>query len=124
MPHRTLEKGQAALEVSAIGLGCTGMTAVYGPPSDKQQLIALIRGAVDRGVTFFDTADAHGPFANWKLVATKFGIDIDHDTGERRGGVNSRPEHVKRVADASLRHLSVDVIEFVLSASCRPGGTD
>jgi aryl-alcohol dehydrogenase-like predicted oxidoreductase len=58
------------------------------------------------------------------VIATKFGIDIDHDTGERRGGVNSRPEHVKRVADASLRHLSVDVIEFVLSASCRPGGTD
>jgi aryl-alcohol dehydrogenase-like predicted oxidoreductase len=102
-----------------------GMTSAYGPAADKQQMIALIRGAVDRGVTFFDTAEAYGPFVNEKLVgealapcrdqvviATKFGFDIDPDTGERRGGVNSRPEHVKRVADASLKRLGVDVIDL------------
>ncbi len=117
--------GKSGLEVSAIGLGCMGMTSTYGPPGDRQKMMALIRGAVDRGVTFFDTAEAYGPFVNEKLVgealapvrnrvviATKFGFDIDPKTGERRGGVNSRPEHVRAVADASLKRLGVDVIDL------------
>ncbi|MGO8754299.1 MAG: aldo/keto reductase [Gallionellaceae bacterium] len=117
--------GNSKLEVSAIGLGCMGMSSGYGPPADKQKMIALIRGAVDRGVTFFDTAEAYGPFTNEKLVgealapcrdkvviATKFGFDIDPKTGERRGGVNSRPEHIKMVAEASLKRLGVDVIDL------------
>jgi aryl-alcohol dehydrogenase-like predicted oxidoreductase len=114
------------LEVSAIGLGCMGMSSGYGPPADTQKMIALIRGAVDRGVTFFDTAEAYGPFVNEKLVgealapyrdkvviATKFGFDIDPKTGERRGGVNSRPEHIKLVAEASLKRLGIDVIDLL-----------
>ncbi len=108
-----------------MGLGCMGMTSAYGPPGDREQMIALIRGAVDRGVTFFDTAEAYGPFRNEELlgaaiapcrarvvIATKFGFDIDPTTGERRGGVNSRPEHVKLVAEASLKRLGVDVIDL------------
>jgi aryl-alcohol dehydrogenase-like predicted oxidoreductase len=117
--------GNSNLEVSAIGLGCMGMTSAYGPAGDKQKMIELIHGAVDRGVTFFDTAEAYGPFANEQLVgealapyrdkvviATKFGFDIDPKTGERRGGVNSRPEHVKAVAEASLKRLGIDVIDL------------
>ncbi len=117
--------GKSNLEVSAIGLGCMGMSSGYGPPADTQKMIALIRGAVDRGVTFFDTAEAYGPFTNEKLVgealapyrdkvviATKFGFDIDPKTGERRGGVNSRPEHIKTVAEASLKRLGVEVIDL------------
>jgi aryl-alcohol dehydrogenase-like predicted oxidoreductase len=117
--------GKSGLEVSAIGLGCMGMTSAYGPPGDKEQMIGIIRGAVERGVTFFDTAEAYGPFENEKLVgealapfrdqvviATKFGFEIEPITGERRGGVNSRPEHVKRVAEASLKRLGVDVIDL------------
>jgi len=125
MQKRTLGKGQGALEVSVVGLGCMGMTSAYGPPADRQKMIVLIREAIDRGVTFFDTAEAYGPFANEKLVgealapfrdqvviATKFGFDIDPKTGERRSGVNSRPEHVKMVAEASLKRLGVDVIDL------------
>jgi aryl-alcohol dehydrogenase-like predicted oxidoreductase len=117
--------GNSNLEVSAIGLGCMGMSSGYGPPADKQKMIELIHGAVDRGVTFFDTAEAYGPFANEQLVgealapyrdkvviATKFGFDIDPNTGERKGGVNSRPEHIKAVAEASLKRLGVDVIDL------------
>jgi aryl-alcohol dehydrogenase-like predicted oxidoreductase len=117
--------GNSNLEVSAIGLGCMGMTSVYGPPADKQKMIALIREAVVRGVTFFDTAEAYGPFVNEKLVgealapyrdqvviATKFGFDIDPNTGERRTGANSRPEHIKIVAEASLKRLKVDAIDL------------
>jgi aryl-alcohol dehydrogenase-like predicted oxidoreductase len=117
--------GNSNLEVSAIGLGCMGMSSGYGPAADKQEMIALIRGAVDSGVTFFDTAEAYGPFANERLVgealapyrdrvviATKFGFDIDPNTGERHGGVNSRPEHVKMVAEASLKRLGVEVIDL------------
>jgi aryl-alcohol dehydrogenase-like predicted oxidoreductase len=117
--------GKSNLEVSAIGLGCMGMSSGYGPAADPQEMIALIRGAVDRGVTFFDTAEAYGPFANEKLVgealapykgrvviATKFGFDINLKTGERRGGVNSQPEHIKRVAEASLKRLGVDAIDL------------
>ena len=126
MQRRTLGKGPSALEVSAIGLGCMGMTSAYGPAADKQKMIALMREAVDLGVTFFDTAEAYGPFANEQLVgeaiapirdrvaiATKFGFDIDQKTGERRGGVNSRPEHVKAVAESSLKRLGVDVIDLL-----------
>jgi aryl-alcohol dehydrogenase-like predicted oxidoreductase len=117
--------GNSNLEVSAIGLGCMGMSSGYGPPADKQKMIELIHGAVDRGVTFFDTAEAYGPFANEQLVgealapyrdkvviATKFGFDIDLTTGERKGGVNSRPEHIKAVAGASLKRLGIDVIDL------------
>ena len=113
------------LEVSALGLGCMGMSANYGPPADRQEMIALIRTAVERGVTFFDTAEVYGPFANEELVgealapvrsqvviATKFGFDLDPATRERRGGVNSRPEHIKAVADASLKRLNTDVIDL------------
>jgi aryl-alcohol dehydrogenase-like predicted oxidoreductase len=118
--------GNSNLEVSAIGLGCMGMTSAYGPAGDKQKMIELIHGAVDRGVTFFDTAEAYGPFANEQLVgealapyrdkvviATKFGFDIDPKTGERRGGVNSRPEHIKAVAEASVKRLGIEVIDLL-----------
>jgi aryl-alcohol dehydrogenase-like predicted oxidoreductase len=117
--------GNSNLEVSAIGLGCMGMSVGYGPALDKQQGIKLIRAAVERGVTFFDTAEAYGPFKNEELVgealapfrgqvaiATKFGWDIDPHTGERRGGLNSRPEHIKQVAEASTRRLKVETIDL------------
>ncbi len=123
MGKRTLGNGN--LEVSAVGLGCMGMSHAYGPPSDRQEMIALIRAAVDRGVTFFDTAEAYGPFVNEELVgealapfksqvviATKFGFDIDPTTGERRSGLNSQPEHIKAVAEASLKRLKVDAIDL------------
>jgi aryl-alcohol dehydrogenase-like predicted oxidoreductase len=117
--------GNSGLEVSAIGLGCMGMSSAYGPAKDKQEMITLIRAAVERGVTFFDTAEAYGPFANEELVgealepfndqvviATKFGWDIDPTTGARSGGLNSRPEHIKQVAEASLKRLRVDAIDI------------
>ncbi len=116
--------GKSNLEVSAIGLGCMGMSANYGPPADRREMIALIRTAVDRGVTFFDTAESYGPFTNEVLVgealapirdqvviATKFGHDIDPETGKRRGR-NSRPEHIKQVAEAALQRLKTDVIDL------------
>jgi aryl-alcohol dehydrogenase-like predicted oxidoreductase len=114
-----------ALEVSALGLGCMSMSSAYGPPADKAEMIKLIRGAHDRGVTFFDTAEAYGPFVNEELVGealapirdqvvigTKFGFDIDLATGRRGGGTNSRPEHIKAVADASLKRLRTDRIDI------------
>jgi aryl-alcohol dehydrogenase-like predicted oxidoreductase len=117
--------GYSDLEVSALGLGCMGMSAVYGPPADKQAMVDLIHAAVDRGVTFFDTAEAYGPFVNEALVgaalapfkgrvviATKFGFDIDLQTGQRSGGLNSRPEHIKAVAEAALKRLQVDAIDL------------
>jgi len=113
------------LEVSALGLGCMSMSAVYGPPADKQEMIKLIRVAHDRGVSLFDTAESYGPFINEELlgealepirdkvvIATKFGFDIDLKTGERRGGTNSRPEHIKAVADACLKRLRTDRIDI------------
>lgn len=113
------------LEVSALGLGCMSMSALYGPPADKQEMIKLIRAAHDRGVTLFDTAESYGPFVNEELVgealapirdrvviATKFGFDIDLATGQRRGGTNSRPEHIKAVADACLKRLKTDRIDL------------
>ena len=117
--------GNSNLEVSALGLGCMGMSSGYGPPKDKQEMIALIRSAIDRGVTFFDTAEVYGPFTNEELVgealapfrkhvviATKFGFDIDPNTGMRLGGLNSRPEHIKAVANASLKRLKIDAIDL------------
>ncbi|SDR44900.1 Predicted oxidoreductase [Rhizobiales bacterium GAS113] len=113
------------LEVSALGLGCMSMSALYGPPADKTEMINLIRAAHNRGVTLFDTAESYGPFVNEELVgealapirdqviiATKFGFDIDLATGERRGGTNSRPEHIKAVADACLKRLRTDRIDL------------
>jgi aryl-alcohol dehydrogenase-like predicted oxidoreductase len=124
----TMEKrllGNSGLEVSALGLGCMGMSQSYGPnPGDRQQMIDLIRAAVDRGVTFFDTAEVYGPFVNEELVgealapvrdqvviATKFGFAFD-DHG-RQTGVSSRPEHVKRAVDGSIRRLGVDTIDLL-----------
>src|SRR5919197_5132468 len=114
-----------SLEVSAIGLGCMGMSQSYGPAPDRKDLIALIRAAVDRGVTLFDTAEAYGPYTNEELVgealapvrdrvviATKFGHEIDPTAHVQGGALNSRPEHVKRVAEASARRLRVDVIDL------------
>jgi aryl-alcohol dehydrogenase-like predicted oxidoreductase len=122
MQQRKLGKD---LEVSALGLGCMGMSSGYGPAADKGEMIKLIRAAHDLGVTHFDTAEAYGPFLNEELVgealqpirdkvtiATKFGFDIDLETGQRRGGTNSRPEHVKAVADASLKRLRADRIDL------------
>ena len=122
---QTRKLGKSGLEVSAIGLGCMGMSSAYGPAKEKKGMIALIRAAVERGVTFFDTAEAYGPFVNEELVgealatlrdqvviATKFGFDIDPKTGKRSGGLNSRPEHIRQVADASLKRLGTDVIDL------------
>jgi aryl-alcohol dehydrogenase-like predicted oxidoreductase len=122
---QTRKLGNNGLEVSALGLGCMGMSAVYGPAADKQEMIALIRAAVERGVTLFDTAEAYGPFVNEELVgealapvrsqiviATKFGFDINPNTGARSSGLNSRPEHIQQVAEASLKRLGTDVIDL------------
>jgi aryl-alcohol dehydrogenase-like predicted oxidoreductase len=132
MEMRTL--GSSGLTVSAIGLGCMGMTSAYGPPANREDMVALLRAAVDRGVTFFDTAEAYGPFANEELlgealapvrervvIATKFGFDIDPQTGERRGGVNSRPGHIKAVADASLKRLGIETIDLFYQHRVDPG---
>jgi aryl-alcohol dehydrogenase-like predicted oxidoreductase len=123
MKKRTL--GKSGLEVSALGLGCMSMSSGYGPAGDKGEMIRLIRRAHDLGVTHFDTAEAYGPFANEELVgealepirddvviATKFGFDINLETGARTGGTNSRPEHIKLVADASLKRLRTDHIDL------------
>ncbi|CAG0987678.1 MAG: aldo/keto reductase [Rhizobiaceae bacterium] len=113
------------LEVSALGLGCMGMSGTYGAAPDGAEMIRLLRAAHEQGLTFFDTAEAYGPFANEELlgeglepirddvvIGTKFGFDIDLATGARRGGVNSRPEHVKAVADAALKRLRTDRIDL------------
>jgi aryl-alcohol dehydrogenase-like predicted oxidoreductase len=112
------------LEVSAVGFGCMGLSYGYGPAVEKQQGVDVVRTAFDRGVTFFDTAEAYGPFANEELVgealaphrkqvviATKFGFDIAPD-GRRSGGLNSKPEHIRQVAEASLKRLKTDVIDL------------
>ena len=126
--------GNSNLEVSAIGLGCMGMSSTYGPAADKGEMIRLIRTAHDLGVTHFDTAEAYGPFANEELVgealqpirdkvviATKFGFDIDLETGARRGGTNSRPEHIRRVADACLKRLRTEYIDLFYQHRVDPG---
>jgi aryl-alcohol dehydrogenase-like predicted oxidoreductase len=117
--------GKSNLEVSAIGLGCMGMSFGYGPAVDKQQGISLIRSAVERGVTFFDTAEVYGPFANEELVgealapfrgkvaiATKFGFAPNPDDGGKWTALDSRPEHIKQVAEASLKRLKMDTIDL------------
>src|SRR5207249_96815 len=117
--------GKSNLEVSAIGLGCMGMSFGYGPPADKQEMILLLRTAVERGVTFFDTAEIYGPFANEELVgealapirervviATKFGFKPASTGDSRWSELDSRPEHVKEVAVASLKRLRTDVIDL------------
>jgi len=116
--------GDSGLEVSALGLGCMGLSYGYGPATDKQQAIDLIRSAYELGITFFDTAEVYGPFANEELVgealapfreqvviATKFGFDIDPADGKQRG-LDSRPEHIKQVAEASLKRLKTEVIDL------------
>jgi aryl-alcohol dehydrogenase-like predicted oxidoreductase len=124
MQKRTLGTGNAALEVSTIGLGCMGMSASYGPPKDKREMIALLRTAVERGVTLFDTAEAYGPFTNEALVgealapvrdqvviATKFGFKFGPDGQEV--GVDSRPAHIREVAEASLKRLKIETIDLL-----------
>jgi len=119
--------GKSGLEVSALGLGCMGMSFSYGPPKDKQEMISLLRSAVERGVTFFDTAEVYGPFINEELVgealtplrdrvviATKFGFDtsVDFRVTKEAPVLNSRPEHIKQVAEASLKRLRIEVIDL------------
>ncbi len=126
MQKRTL--GKCGLEVSALGLGCMGMSFSYGPPKDKQEMIALLRTAVERGITFFDTAEIYGPFINEELVgealeplrdrvviATKFGFNTGFDPRSPKEGVamlNSRPENIRKVAEESLKRLRTDVIDL------------
>ena len=117
--------GKSNLEVSALGLGCMGMSFSYGPPKDKQEMTSLLHAAVERGVTFFDTAEVYGPYLNEELVgealapfrgqvviATKFGFRLDPTVERGLGGVDSRPKHIKEVADASLKRLKIDTIDL------------
>src|SRR5216117_2233900 len=118
--------GNSNLEVSALGLGCMGMSFSYGPAADKQEMISLLRSAVNRGVTFFDTAEVYGPFTNEELlgealspfrgklvIATKFAFNIDPQTGANLGGLNSQPEHIKQAVEGSLKRLKVDAIDLL-----------
>jgi aryl-alcohol dehydrogenase-like predicted oxidoreductase len=119
--------GKSNLEVSALGLGCMGMSFSYGPPKDKQEMTSLLRAAVERGVTFFDTAEVYGPFTNEELlgealspfrrqvvIATKFGFDLSgSDNRPGVAGLNSRPEHIKQAVEGSLKRLKVDVIDLL-----------
>src|SRR2546426_5580860 len=117
--------GRSNLEVSAVGLGCMGMSFGYGPAADRQEMIALLRSAVDRGVTFFDTAEVYGPFTNEELLgealspfrgkvvmATKFGFKLDPNGGPKWVGLDSRPQHIRQVAEASLKRLRVEAIDL------------
>src|SRR5437667_5796018 len=126
--------GKSHLEVSAIGLGCMGMSFGYGPPKNKQEMIALLRKAVELGVTFFDTAEVYGPFTNEELVgealapirgqvviATKFGFKPASTGDSRWSELDSRPEHVKEVAEASLKRLRTDVIDLFYQHRVDPG---
>jgi len=119
--------GKSNLEVSAIGLGCMGMSFSYGPPKDKQEMTSLLRAAVERGITFFDTAEVYGPFTNEELVgealaplrkqvviATKFGFDLSgSDTRPGAAGLNSRPEHIKEAVEGSLKRLKIETIDLL-----------
>src|ERR1700690_2984812 len=119
--------GKSKLEVSALGLGCMGMSFSYGPPKDKQEMTALIHAAVDRGITFFDTAEVYGPFTNEELVgeaigpfakhlviATKFGFDLSgSDNRPGAPGLNSRPEHIKLAVEGSLKRLRIESIDLL-----------
>jgi len=122
---KTRKLGKNGLEVSALGLGCMGMSWAYGAPGERKDMISLIRGAVDLGITFFDTAEVYGPKVNEELVgealrpvrdrvviATKFGFELDPSGGARPVGLNSRPAHIKKVADASLKRLRTDRIDL------------
>ena len=117
--------GKSGLEVSALGLGCMGMSFSYGTPPDKQEMISLLRAAVDRGITFFDTAEVYGPCTNEKLlgealspvrdqvvIATKFGFRLDPEGKQAWVGLDSRPEHIKQVAEASLKRLNIETIDL------------
>src|SRR6266404_6155676 len=123
-PMQKRKLGNSNFEVSALGLGCMGMSFGYGPAGDKQEMISVIRAALERGVTFFDTAEVYGPFTNEELVgealapfreqvviATKFGWKLDPNTG-KQAGLDSRPEHIKEVAEASLKRLRIDAIDL------------
>ncbi len=118
--------GKSNLEVSALGLGCMGMSFSYGPPKDKQEMTALLRAAVERGITFFDTAEVYGPYTNEELVgealapfrkqvviATKFGFDSIRTAKPGWRGLNSRPEHIKQAVEGSLKRLKTDVIDLL-----------
>jgi aryl-alcohol dehydrogenase-like predicted oxidoreductase len=119
--------GKSNLEVSAVGLGCMGMSFSYGPPKDKKEMTSLLRAAVERGVTFFDTAEVYGPFTNEELVgealapfrkqvviATKFGFDLSgSDTRPGAAGLNSRPEHIKEAVEGSLKRLRLETIDLL-----------
>src|SRR5512142_2287249 len=118
--------GKSNLEVSAIGLGCMGMSFSYGPPKDKKEMTAVLHAAVERGITFFDTAEVYGPYLNEELVgealapfrakvviATKFGFDLSGDNRPGAAGVNSRPEQIKRAVEGSLKRLKVDAIDLL-----------
>lgn len=118
--------GKSGLEVSALGYGCMGLSSAYGTPVSRQDGVGIIRAAFERGVTFFDTAEAYGPFANEELVgealapirdqvviATKFGFDVDLKTGQRSGGMNSRPDHIREVVEAMLKRLKIDSIDLL-----------
>src|SRR3984885_10909562 len=118
--------GKSNLEVSALGLGCMGMSFSYGPPKDKQEMTSLLRTAVDRGITFFDTAEVYGPFLNEELVgealapvreqvviATKFGFELHADGSPGWVGLNSQPEHIKQAVEGSLKRLKTDVIDLL-----------
>ena len=128
MQKRTL--GKSGLEVSALGLGCMGMSFSYGPPKDKQEMTALLHAAVERGITFFDTAEVYGPFTNEELlgdalapfrkhlvIATKFGFDLDPEKDPRgmKGApsLNSHPEHIKKAVEGSLKRLKIEVIDLL-----------
>lgn len=124
--RRPRQLGGLFLSVSPIGLGCMSMSSGYGPPGDRAEMRALLRGAVDRGVTLFDTAQVYGPFVNETLVgealaavreqvviATKFGFDLDLDTGANHGGLNSRPEYIRASVEGSLRRLQTDYIDLL-----------
>jgi aryl-alcohol dehydrogenase-like predicted oxidoreductase len=125
--------GKSGLEVSALGLGCMGMSFGYGPPADKPAMVALIRTAIERGITLFDTAQVYGPFTNETLlgealepfhkrvvIASKFGFDIDAN-GQQRGGLNSRPEYIKQMAEGSLKRLKVEAIDLLYQHRVDPG---
>jgi aryl-alcohol dehydrogenase-like predicted oxidoreductase len=117
--------GESGLEVSAIGLGCMGMSFSYGPPADKQEMMSLLRSAVELGIIFFDTAEVYGPFTNEELVgealypfrgqvviATKFGFKLDPSGGPQWVGLDSRPEHIKEAAEGSIKRLKVEAIDL------------
>jgi aryl-alcohol dehydrogenase-like predicted oxidoreductase len=130
---KTRNLGNTHLKVSALGLGCMGMTSGYGPAADRQDMIALIRTAHERGITLFDTAEAYGPFANEELIgvalapirnevviATKFGFDIHPQTGERGSGTNSRPEHIRIAVEGCLKRLRTDRIDLLFQHRVDP----